>query len=85
MLPAVSSLYVFYVYEIAERIYFIVTDELSLEQIMLSMQKTQRHENTCDCLPACASLQYDAETSQAYFNWIKLFGAYKENMSEFDG
>lgn len=36
----------------------------------------------CDCLPACTSITYDAETSQADFNWQKLFIAYKANFSE---
>ncbi|XP_018335267.1 pickpocket protein 28 [Agrilus planipennis] len=40
---------------------------------------------TCDCLPACTSLIYNAETSQADFNWQKVFESYKVNFSEFPG
>ncbi|XP_060522631.1 pickpocket protein 28-like isoform X2 [Cylas formicarius] len=39
----------------------------------------------CDCLPACTSLVYNAETSQADFQFEKLFQAFKANLSEFPG
>ncbi|EFA08873.2 Pickpocket protein 28-like Protein [Tribolium castaneum] len=39
----------------------------------------------CDCLPACTSITYNAETSQADFNWPKVFEAFKANFSEFPG
>ncbi|XP_030745226.1 pickpocket protein 28-like [Sitophilus oryzae] len=36
----------------------------------------------CDCLPGCISLVYNAETSQAHFDWHKMFQSYKANASE---
>ncbi|XP_024081092.1 pickpocket protein 28-like isoform X2 [Cimex lectularius] len=39
-------------------------------------------QKSCDCLPACTSLQYDAETSQADFNAFAVLAAYKDNTSE---
>lgn len=39
----------------------------------------------CDCLPGCTSISYNAETSQADFNWPKVFQAFKANFSEFPG
>ncbi|XP_077285587.1 pickpocket protein 28-like isoform X2 [Arctopsyche grandis] len=36
----------------------------------------------CNCLPACTSINYDVEVSQADFNWQKLFIAFKANFSE---
>ncbi|XP_044272487.1 pickpocket protein 28-like [Tribolium madens] len=39
----------------------------------------------CDCLPACTSITYNAETSQADFNWPKVFQAFKANFSEYPG
>ncbi|XP_063916762.1 pickpocket protein 28-like [Zophobas morio] len=39
----------------------------------------------CDCLPACTSITYNAETSQADFNWPMLFQGFKANFSEFPG
>uniref|UniRef100_A0A336L784 CSON004091 protein n=1 Tax=Culicoides sonorensis TaxID=179676 RepID=A0A336L784_CULSO len=44
-----------------------------------------RGETTCNCLPACTSMQYDAEMSQAEFNWERLFDAYKNPLDEFPG
>ncbi|GLV34809.1 pickpocket 26 [Carabus blaptoides fortunei] len=39
----------------------------------------------CNCLPACTSLTYNAETSQADFNWPKLFQAFKADLNEMPG
>lgn len=53
-----------------------------------SMENTESSNNSlvnCDCLPACTSLVYNAETSQAEYNWQKVFQAYKVNFSEFPG
>ncbi|KAJ8715043.1 hypothetical protein PYW08_005024 [Mythimna loreyi] len=37
----------------------------------------------CQCLPACTSLDYEAETSQADYDWDALFRAYRlSNFSE---
>ncbi|XP_063915457.1 pickpocket protein 28-like [Zophobas morio] len=42
-------------------------------------------ETICDCLPACTSITYNAEISQADFNWVKLLQGYKSNPSDFSG
>ncbi|KAF2886730.1 hypothetical protein ILUMI_19443, partial [Ignelater luminosus] len=39
----------------------------------------------CNCLPSCTSVSYNAESSQADFNWQRVFMAYKANFSEFPG
>ncbi|XP_045477140.1 pickpocket protein 28-like [Harmonia axyridis] len=39
----------------------------------------------CNCLPGCTTLTYNAETSQAGFNWQKVFQSFKTNFSEFPG
>ncbi|XP_056638388.1 pickpocket protein 28-like [Diorhabda sublineata] len=39
----------------------------------------------CDCLPACTSLTYNAEMSQAKYEWDKVFQSFRVNFSEFDG
>ncbi|XP_018572880.1 pickpocket protein 28-like [Anoplophora glabripennis] len=39
----------------------------------------------CDCLPACTSLTYNAESTQAEYNWKKMFEATRKNVSEFPG
>ncbi|KAF5270642.1 hypothetical protein FQA39_LY01380 [Lamprigera yunnana] len=42
------------------------------------------HEE-CDCLPACTSLTYNSENSQADFNWPKVFDANKTNFKGLTG
>lgn len=39
----------------------------------------------CNCLPACTSITYDAEISQARFDWAELFSAYNSPIDEFPG
>lgn len=39
----------------------------------------------CNCLPSCTSITYDAEISQAKFDWVSLFTAFKSNLTEFPG
>lgn len=39
----------------------------------------------CNCLPSCTSITYDAEISQAKFDWVNLFIAYKNPLDEFPG
>lgn len=42
--------------------------------------------NDCDCLPACTSLTYNAEISQADYNWKRMFHDYLYNYTtEFPG
>lgn len=38
----------------------------------------------CDCLPACTSINYDAEISQASFDEQKVIEQYGDNMTEFE-
>lgn len=39
----------------------------------------------CNCLPSCTSITYDAEISQARFDWVSLFKAYKNDVNEYPG
>lgn len=39
----------------------------------------------CNCLPSCTSITYDAEMSQAAFNWTALFTSYESPLDEFPG
>lgn len=45
----------------------------------------QRGQTECNCLPSCTSITYDAETSQADFDWENLFRAYDNPLDEFPG
>ncbi|KAK9709692.1 Amiloride-sensitive sodium channel [Popillia japonica] len=40
---------------------------------------------SCDCLPACTTLTYNAETSQAEFNWRDMLIAFNADPDEFPG
>lgn len=46
---------------------------------------TENPNGHCDCLPSCTSITYNAETSQADFNWPKVFQAFKADPNEFPG
>ncbi|XP_055599041.1 pickpocket protein 28-like [Uranotaenia lowii] len=60
-------------------------DELLSQDVKYSVDKSFDFRAKCDCLPACTSVQYDAEISQADFNWEQLFLAYKSPLLEFPG
>ncbi|KAL1402838.1 hypothetical protein pipiens_005902 [Culex pipiens pipiens] len=60
-------------------------DELLSQEVKYSVDKSYDFRAKCDCLPACTSVQYDAEISQADFNWKNLFMAYKSPLDEFPG
>lgn len=45
----------------------------------------KRGKTECNCLPSCTSITYDAETSQADFDWENLFLAYDNPLDEFPG
>lgn len=36
----------------------------------------------CRCLPACTSIEYEAETSQADYDWKAIYRAYKLPIEE---
>lgn len=62
--------------------------ELLAREVESGIGRTAENDKNftdCDCLPACTSLVYNAETSQAEYNWQKVFQAYKVNFSELPG
>lgn len=59
-------------------------DELLRNDFIDGVEKPKTPKG-CNCLPACTSVTYDAEISQAKFDWISLFNAYKSPLSEFPG
>lgn len=36
----------------------------------------------CQCLPACTSIEYEAETSQADYDWRAIYRAYRLNITD---
>ncbi|KAJ8712308.1 hypothetical protein PYW07_005150 [Mythimna separata] len=47
-----------------------------------SFRKALEVSTKCRCLPACTSIEYEAETSQADYDWAALFRAFRLNVSE---
>lgn len=45
----------------------------------------RKRRTACHCLPSCTSIAYDAETSQADFDWENLFLAFRNPTDEFPG
>lgn len=60
-------------------------DELLKSDFLEGLTKPENAKKGCNCLPACTSITYDAEISQAKFDWRSLFNAYKNPIDEFPG
>lgn len=60
-------------------------DNLLKQDFMEGLSGGTVEKKGCNCLPACTSITYDAEISQARFDWISLFNAYKSPLDEFPG
>lgn len=58
-----------------------VDDDMD-DETKAQKEKLKNVAKQCNCMPACTSINYDVEVSQADFNWQKLFIAYKANFSE---
>ncbi|KAF5291401.1 hypothetical protein FQR65_LT01711 [Abscondita terminalis] len=52
---------------------------LLTDEVEKNFDTTKAGHQECDCLPACTSLTYNSENSQADFNWPKVFEASKTN------
>lgn len=63
----------------------LLIDEFKQGLSSSSTAGSGRGETNCNCLPACTSISYEAELSQADFNWQELFKAYKNPVDEFPG
>jgi acid-sensing ion channel, other len=46
---------------------------------------SKRGVNKCNCLPSCTSVAYDAEISQAHFEFVKALSAFGEDLNELPG
>lgn len=51
-------------------------DDLLHEQYINGIDANKGSPNECNCLPACTSIKYDAEISQAPYDWKNLFKAF---------
>lgn len=55
------------------------------DELFNPFEGTPADELGCDCLPSCTSVSYDAETSQADFDWRQFLGAYGAVSGSFPG
>ncbi len=67
--------------------YNLAEDNLLKEQFAegLTLAPGDERVKGCNCLPACTSITYDAEISQAPFDYVSLFKAYNSPLDEFPG
>lgn len=47
--------------------------------------ENKRGKTVCNCLPSCTSINYDAEISQADYEYLKVFNSFGESLDEFPG
>ncbi|KAL3273907.1 hypothetical protein HHI36_015334 [Cryptolaemus montrouzieri] len=66
-------------------------DELMSKRVEIGISKKIRKDEEsgtvidCDCLPGCTTLSYNAEISQADFEWQRVFQSHRVNPEEFSG
>lgn len=65
------------------RCYDDAEDDLLHQQYIHGVSGGKDLESECNCLPACTSIRYDAEISQAPFDWNRLKEAF--NTTELPG
>lgn len=64
----------------------LITAENCTESLArIEVQRTQKkeiHTVDCHCLPACTSLEYDAQVSVADYEWQDAFEAHNTSLDE---
>lgn len=64
-------------------------DNLMLSELTESLSSgsgvNKLGKTNCNCLPSCTSINYDAELSQADFEFVKVFNAFGADLNEFPG
>jgi len=64
-------------------------DKLMASELSQSLEsgsgENKRGKTNCNCLPSCTSINYDAEISQADYEYAQVFGAYGSDLNEFPG
>ncbi|XP_031637927.1 pickpocket protein 28-like [Contarinia nasturtii] len=56
-----------------------------LEKNFINNENAESAPKGCNCLPSCTMINYDVEISQAKFDWVGLFKAFKSPLDEFPG
>lgn len=64
-------------------------DNLMMAELSQSLESgsgvNKLGKTACNCLPSCTSINYDAEISQADYEFTKVFNAYGADLNEFPG
>ncbi|KOB70726.1 putative pickpocket [Operophtera brumata] len=47
-----------------------------------ALDEAREVSSRCKCLPACTSIEYEAETSQADYDWRAIYRAYRLNITD---
>lgn len=47
-----------------------------------ALDEAREVSSRCKCLPSCTSIEYEAETSQADYDWRAIYRAYRLNISD---
>lgn len=69
--------------------YNLAEDGLMESELSQSLEsgsgENKRGKTVCNCLPSCTSINYDAEISQADYEYLKVFNSFGESLDEFPG
>ena len=69
--------------------YDAAEDGLMISELKESLKsgsgENKRGKTNCNCLPSCTSINYDAEISQADYEFVKVFNSYGADLDEFPG
>ncbi|KAF6207773.1 hypothetical protein GE061_016221 [Apolygus lucorum] len=63
----------------------MIQAESTLRYYEIDASRRKSISGQCNCLQACQSIQYDAETSQSQLDTLKILNAFGENASEIEG
>lgn len=59
----------------------LLGEELS-QSLKSGSELNKRGNTVCNCLPSCTSINYDAEISQADYEFVKVFESYGEKYED---
>lgn len=57
-------------------------DDLLHQHYTAGISANDISQNECNCLPACTSIRYDGEVSQASFDWKRLAAAFNNTYED---
>ncbi|XP_055382443.1 pickpocket protein 28-like, partial [Condylostylus longicornis] len=64
--------------------YYEDANSLLRQQLLKGYKGEVLHDLDCDCLPACTSITYETEITQAHYNFVSHYGAFLKDMPTTD-